>query len=193
MLADEGYLVWRGAVPTDAAQAALRLVNLAIRRYGLTPEGIVDAERTGFFPHLGQHQLVWALLPGGAGPLLGEEPGDEWAEPQLLVRFPDEAGTPAHAAHLDEPPAWAGGRRYRGIVGIALTDAGEDDGVVCVWPGSHRVEGTGVDGFAAEDAVRVPMRAGDALVMHPSLRHAGAPNLGAGVRHAVAFRLLAHR
>jgi hypothetical protein len=60
---------------------------------------------------------------------------------------------------------------------------GAQDGVACVWPGSHR----GVPGTMTP----VPLEAGDALVMHPQLGHTGTLNLGPTIRTAIYFRLLA--
>jgi ectoine hydroxylase-related dioxygenase (phytanoyl-CoA dioxygenase family) len=126
---------------------------------------------------------VWAVLPPQAAQLLGWTDGDEWAEPQLLLRFPDPDATwPLHS-HVDAAPEWAHGRRYKGIVGVALTDAGPQDGTVHVWSGSHR-------GAVGGEPVPVPLRAGDAIVMHPALEHCGSLNLGPTIRAAIYFRLL---
>lgn len=184
-LAVDGFVVIPGAVATEAVDTTLRLLNLAIRRHGLTAEEIAACQQTTFFPHLRWEPEVWTVLPASAAELLCLEPGDEWAEPQLLLRFPDEDQPWPLQPHVDEPPPWAGGRSYRGIVGVALTAARSGDGAPLVSPGSH------LGGTAA--LVAVPLEAGDALVMHPALAHSGSLNLGARVRAAVYFRLLAGR
>lgn len=188
-LETDGYALMKAAVAPGAVVAALRMLGLAMRRHGLSAAEIAECQQTTFYPHLRWEPEVWAVLPATAGGLLGEEAGDEWAEPQLLLRFPDEDGSWPLVPHVDEPPAWAGGRAYRGVVGVALTDAGEHDGVATVWPGSHRQPAAACNPEGGD--VRVAMEAGDALLMHPLLRHAGTLNLGARVRHAVYFRLLA--
>lgn len=194
-LDDEGYAVLRAVVPTPAVHAALRLLNLAIRRHGLSSEEIAECQQTTFFPHLRWEPEVWAVLPEPASRILRQREGDEWAEAQLLLRFPDESVPWPLVPHVDEPPGWAEGRPYRGIVGVALTDADVDHGPPCVWPGSHRLgppsDRTGGPAVAPDAAVQVPMKAGDAIVMDPMLRHAGTLNLGPHVRHAVYFRLIA--
>jgi hypothetical protein len=191
-LEDAGYAVIPDAVAPGAVSAALRLLNLAIRRHGLSASEIAECQQTTFFPHLRWEPEVWGVLPGDAGRVLGLRDGDEWAEPQLLMRFPDEMEPWPVVPHVDEPPAWAGGRPYRGIVAVALTDAGVTEGVPCVWPGSHRRSEREMTPDAADgDRILVSMKAGDALVMHPALQHAGTLNLGARVRHAVYFRLIA--
>lgn len=212
-------MVLPAAVPLTAVDACRRLLGLAIRHGGLTPQEIAEGQAAGFFPHLRWEPAVWDVLPAVAAELLGWEPGDEWGEPQLLLRFPDEPQPWDLAPHVDQLPPWAADRAYRGVVGVALTDAGPQDGAAVVWPGSHRgapvdsdddSDGSGsvVDGPAtgpqpvplrAGDAGHgdaagprpVPLRAGDALVMHPRLGHSGTLNLGPSVRMAVYFRLVA--
>lgn len=183
VLETDGYLILRSAVEPAAVEAALRMLNLAIRREGLTPEQIETWHLGTFFPHLRWQPEVWAALPPAAAELLGWQDGDEWAEPQLLLRFPDDDQPWLLQPHLDALPPWAAGRSYRGIVGVALTPAGERDGSVHVWPGSHLGED--------RPSSAVHLAPGDALLMHPGLGHSGTLNLGGRIRCAVYFRLLA--
>lgn len=182
-LGDEGYLVLRQAVPPDRIAAAVRRLNLAIRHEGLTADQIADWQFGGFFPHLRWEPEVWGVLPPSAAELLGWQEGDEWAEPQLLLRFPDEEQDWPLTPHVDSLPPWAAERSYRGVVGVALTTAGATDGAAFVWPRSHRGDESG-------GVTPVPLTSGDALVMHPQLGHTGTLNLGAAVRMAIYFRLL---
>jgi hypothetical protein len=181
-LEEDGYTVLPDAVPPAAVSGALRLLNLAIRRHGLTADEIAACQRGTFFPHLRWEPEIWATLPDVAAELLGWQEGDDWAEPQLLLRFPDEAQPWPLEPHVDELPPWARDRTYRGVVGVALTPTGPDDGAVCVWPGSHRGE--------RRACTTVPLPAGGAILMHPQLGHAGTLNLGPTIRTAVYFRLL---
>jgi len=182
-LAEDGYVVLRRAVEPEKVKAALRFLNLAIRRHGLTADEIAACQGATFFPHLRWEPEIWDALPPQAAELLGWQEGDDWGDPQLLLRFPDEEQDWPLTPHVDQPPEWAGAEGYRGIVGVALTTAGAADGTVCVWPRSHR--GT------PEERVLVPLEAGDALVMHPQLEHAGTLNSGATIRTSVYFRLVA--
>lgn len=181
-LATDGWVVLADAVPAAAVRACRRLLGLAIRHHGLTPEQIAHGQAVGFFPHLRWEPAVWDVLPDVAAELLGWQQGDDWAEPQLLLRFPDEQQPWPLEPHVDAVPPWAHDRRYRGVVGVALTDAGPDDGAVVVWPGSHR--------GAPREPRPVALRAGDAVVLHPELGHSGSLNTGDTIRTAVYFRLL---
>jgi hypothetical protein len=182
-LETDGYVVLHDAVPQQALRAALRMLNLAIRRHGLTAEEIAECQSATFFPHLRWEPEVWGVLPPAAAEALGFAEGDEWAEPQLLLRFPDEAIDWPLQSHVDEAPPWAAGKRYKGIVGVALTAAGPEDGTPYVWVGSHR-------GEVSNDPVPVTLQAGDAIIMHPRLAHSGSLNLGPSTRFAIYFRLL---
>ena len=183
--ADDGYLVLPRVVPECARRAALRLLNLEIRNRGLSAEEIISCQHATFFPDLRCHPVIQELFPPAAADLLGLPEGAELAQPQLLLRFPDPEQEWPPQAHVDSPPEWAGGRRYLGIVGIALTPAGPEDGTVFVWPGSHR----GVD----REPQAVPLDEGDAIVMHPALGHSGSLNLGPNIRYSVYFRPLEPR
>ena len=181
-LAADGYVVLPQVVPEATRRAALRLLNMAIRDRGLSADEIASCQHATFFPDLRRHPVIRQLFPEAAAELLRLPEAAELAEPQLLLRFPDAEQDWPPVAHVDSPPEWAGGRRYLGIVGIALTAAGIDEGTVMVWPGSHR----GVDASPAA----IPLGAGDAIVMHPLLGHSGSLNLGPNIRYSVYFRPL---
>ncbi len=182
-LEEQGYAVLRGAVGLEAVSTALRRLNLAIRQHGLSTDDIWTCQLATFFPHLRWEPEVWGALPPAAAELLGWQEGDEWGDPQILLRFPDEAQPWTFEPHVDALPPGQEHRTYRGIVGVALTPAGAQDGAACVWPGSHRGE--------PGQMTPVPLEAGDALVMHPQLGHTGTLNLGPTIRTAIYFRLLA--
>ena len=182
-LDEQGYVVLRRAVEPAAVAAALRRLNLAIRHHGLTADDIRTCQLATFFPHLRWEPEVWGALPPAAAELLGWTEGDDWGDPQILLRFPDEEQPWTFEPHVDLLPPGQEHRSYRGVVGIALTDAGAQDGAACVWPGSHRGE--------PGEMTPVELSAGDALVMHPQLGHTGTLNLGPTIRTAVYFRLLA--
>lgn len=182
----DGYVVLRQVVAPEATEAALRRLNLEIRRRGVSPEEIEEWQLGTFFPHLRWEPEIWGVLPPQAAELLGWQEGDDWADPQLLLRFPDEEQPWPLEPHVDELPPWAApGRVYRGIVGVALTPACAKDGAPVVWPGSHLRDTTSGDAPTA-----LTLAPGDALVMHPQLGHSGSLNLGPSIRTTIYFRLL---
>lgn len=182
-LEQDGYVVLRSAVEPSAVATALRRLNLAIRQHGLTTDDIWTCQLATFFPHLRWEPEIWGALPPRAAELLGWQEGDQWGDPQILLRFPDEPQPWTFEPHVDALPPGLEDRTYRGVVGVALTTAGAQDGVACVWPRSH----VGEPG----EMTPVPLEAGDALVMHPQLGHTGTLNLGPTIRTAIYFRLLA--
>ena len=182
-LQEQGYVVLRAAVEPTAVDAALRRLNLAIRHHGLSAEEISTCQLATFFPHLRWEREVWGVLPPAAPELLGWREGDDWGDPQILLRFPDEAQPWTFEPHVDALPPGQEHRAYRGVVGVALTRSTAQDGALCVWPGSHRGE--------PGPMTPVELEAGDAVVMHPQLGHTGTLNLGPTIRTAVYFRLLA--
>lgn len=182
-LDQQGYVVLEQAVEREAVATALRRLNMAIRHHGLSAQQVAEWQLATFFPHLRWEPEIWGALPPAAAELLGWQEGDAWGDPQILLRFPDEEQPWIFEPHVDALPPGQEHLSYRGIVGVALTDAGARDGVACVWPGSH----LGKPG----EMTPVPLRAGDALVMHPQLGHTGTLNLGPTIRTAVYFRLLA--
>ncbi len=179
----DGVVVLGSAVPVHRIQSATRLLNLEIARHGIDPHQLPQWQQSTFFPHLRWNKEVWDLLPGLAVRLIRRSQDDEWAEAQLLLKFPDEAESWPLEPHVDEVPAWAPTSRYRGIIGVPLTSAGSQDGCLHVWPGSHRGMET--------SPVPVVVEPGDVVVMHPQLGHSGGLNRGPSIRMAVYFRLLA--
>lgn len=182
-LARDGYLVYRGAVPEDVLERALRRLNLEILRCGLSPEQIDEWKYATFWPTVRSEPEIVALRQPVAKVL---RPADDevWGDAQLLLRFPDEAEEWPLAPHTDELPEWAGDRRYEAIVGIALSRSRERDGCLAVWSGSHRGEADGgID--------LVELDAGDVVVLHPDLQHSSTLNRGGTIRYAVYLRLLA--
>jgi hypothetical protein len=177
-----GYVVCRQAVQPRLLDAALRRLNVEIARIGLSADEIRDGVRGTFFPHLRWDPEVLELQQRAAE-LVSPEPGEQWADPQLLLRFPDEAESWPQVPHIDQVPPWAGGRPYAAVVGVAITRSLAEDGCLTVWPGSH----TG----ATSAPEPVELHPGDIVVMHPQLSHCAGLNRSAAVRYAAYFRLLA--
>lgn len=175
-LAGRGYAVLHGAVPREAVDRALRHLHLALVRNGL------PADRLGewlwaahWFPELKWDEPIAAL----AGHLPATLRDGELCDPQIVLQPPDDCADTELVAHVDREPGWAGGRGYLRIAGVALSDAGPDDGGLVVWP------------FDAGQPEPLELEAGDVVVMHPQLPHASGLNRGGRIRYAVYFRFLA--
>jgi ectoine hydroxylase-related dioxygenase (phytanoyl-CoA dioxygenase family) len=177
----QGFTVRRNAVPAEVATAVVRRLNLEIARRGLSSDEIEVCSRGTYFPHLRWEPEVRAMQDYVSA-LVQPAPQEQWADPQLLLRFPEPSGDGQPWGHVDEPPPWAAGRRYRVIAGVALSASRASDGCLAVWPGSHTRTIT--------NSALVELRAGDVVLMHPKLWHASTVNSGAWIRYAVYFRLL---
>ena len=178
---DQGFVVWHEVIPLDVIERSLRVLNLEIARQGLTPEEIVRCSGSTFFPHLRWEADILALR-SPIEALLPPGPGEQWADAQLLLRFPDEADEWPLRPHVDDLPPWAGDRSYRAIVGVPLSPSAAANGCLVVWPGSHLGPGA--------PPIHVELEPGDVVVMHPELQHSGTLNRGGTVRYSVYFRLL---
>jgi len=173
-----GYRVARNHVPRSVVDAALRRVWLELRGCPVDPETIKQWDRSTWFPGIRNDPVFTQLLEHvRSHPLLSG--AGMWCEPQLLVRLPDwgdQQGQPTW--HVDELPPWAGRRdAYEAIVQVALTDCGPEQGglVVRTFDGGPEP---------------VHVSAGDIVIMHPDLPHAGTLNMGSTPRVCVYFRLL---
>jgi Phytanoyl-CoA dioxygenase (PhyH) len=174
-LSTQGFAVLRGLVPPSAVEESLRHIHLDLVRRGL------DAETAGkwlwsahWFPH-----LKWDPPIAGLVSFLPDELRDgEQCDPQILVQPPDDCEDMELTSHVDQIPDWAGGRRYKRIVGVALSPSHRSNGGLWVWP----FDGTG--------PAPVELQPGDALVMHPELPHASGLNRQGAMRYAVYFRFL---
>ncbi len=114
----EGYVLLRQAVRRTSVEGALRLLNLAIRRHGLTAEEIQSCQQTTFFPHLRWEPEVWAVLPAGHVPSCSASGGRRVggaAASAALSRRGRRTGPWSHIS--TSPRRGSNGRRYRGIVG----------------------------------------------------------------------------
>jgi ectoine hydroxylase-related dioxygenase (phytanoyl-CoA dioxygenase family) len=173
-LTRRGFALLPRAVDEAAVEEALRRLHLDIRHGGLPAERIAEWDAaTCWFPHLRWSPEILALLEHLPAELRRGTP----CEPQILVALPED-GDRAIFPHLDEPPPWAAGRRYRVIVGVALSTSRMRNGALIVWP------------FDADGSEIVELERGDAVAMHPLLRHTGGLNLGGTPRYAVYFRFL---
>lgn len=174
---DHGYAVVRRQVPQAALDRALRHIHLDLVERGLPPEELGRwLWSAHWFPHLKWDAEIVALLEH-----LPEALRDgQLCDPQIVLQPPDAGTDVSLEPHLDQEPAWADGRRYRRIVGIALGPNRRTNGGLVVWP-------LGAANAAPE---AVELEPGDVVVMNPSLPHTSGLNREGAIRYAAYFRFL---
>jgi hypothetical protein len=170
-----GYAVLRGAIPGEVVDGALRHIHRELVRNGLPADTLGSwLWSAHWFPHLRWDPQVVAL----AWFLPEELRKGEMCDPQILLQPPDDCEDRPLEPHVDQEPAWADGRRYRAIVGVALSAAHERNGGLVVWP------------FDREEPEPLELEPGDTVVMHPRLPHSSGLNREGAIRYAVYFRFL---
>lgn len=168
-----GFEVARQVVAPERVDAALRALHLDLLVRGASAEELSSwLWGAHWFPHLTYSEPIVALA---------ESLPDEWrsgerCDPQILLQFPHTGPEPEITFHVDEEPPWAGGRRYRRIVGVALSRWHQDNGGLLVKTG---------DGMTA-----ITLEPGDAVAMRPDLPHSGGINRTGSIRYGVYFRWL---
>jgi hypothetical protein len=174
-LGKRGYALLRGAVPRDAVEDALRHLHLDLVRRGAPAEELGSwLWSAHWFPHLN-----WDAPIAGLAAWLPEELRDgELCDPQIILQPPDDCDEHELVSHVDQEPAWAVGRRFLRIVGIALSPAHAANGGLVVWP------------FDAAKPHALELEPGDAVVMHPQLPHSSGLNREGAIRYAVYLRFL---
>lgn len=172
-MSDATYRIERGAIAGELVEDALRALHLDLLSRGADPPELGQwLWSAHWFPHLRAAPAIEALraaLPAG------------WqtgipCEPQILLQFPHVGPDPEISFHLDAEPAWAQGRRYLRIVGVALSPWRKDNGGLLVRSG------------AAVTAVELDP--GDAVCMATDLWHSGGVNHTGHIRYGVYFRWL---
>lgn len=213
----EGYIQLADAIPAPLVSAALRAVNHSIGHVGKTG-GDPARHRSSFFCaellaadvilDLYRQSSVMALAEEFLG--VGNVLPVTTAKP--YPRFPDapEAGTPRLGGHIDGVGSGANGqprgqyrRSFTLFAVIYLADVPEtESGNFTVWPGSHRAFAQyfrrhGHQVLAAgTPRIDLPAgpkmltgQAGDLILAHHQIYHAGGYNLSPRVRHAAIARL----
>ena len=174
-VAARGFAVLREAVPSEAVDGALRHLHGDLVQNGLPADTLGSwLWSSHWFPHLRWDPPVVAL----AWFLPEELREGEMCDPQILLHPPDTCDDQPLEPHDDQEPAWAAGRPYRTIVGVALSPAHERNGGLVVWP------------FDTGEPEPLDLVPGDAVVMHPRLPHSSGLNREGAIRYAVYFRFL---
>lgn len=166
--------VGRGMIALDLVDDALRLLHLDLLERGASAATLGEwLWGAHWFPHLKYDPAILAL----AQALPHEWRTGTMSDPQILLQFPHVGPEPEITFHIDQEPAWADGRGYLRIVGVALSPWRRENGGLLV-------EG-------ADEVVAVELDPGDAVMMTPDLPHSGGVNRTGAVRYGVYFRWLA--
>jgi hypothetical protein len=167
------YEVRRGVVAPDLIDDVLRLLHVDLLEHGHSAQTLGEwLWAMHWFPHLNHRDEVRAL----AQALPAQWQSGLLCDPQILLQFPHVGAEPEIAFHVDEEPAWAGGRRYARIVGVPLTPWRPENGGLIVQ----------VDGQTAD----VELDPGDAVMLTPDLPHSGGVNRTGSPRYGVYLRWL---
>jgi Phytanoyl-CoA dioxygenase (PhyH) len=171
--ASPGLEIARGVIDPRLIDDALRLLHLDLLERGAGAQEL-GAWLWGahWFPHLTYAPEITRV----ADALPARWQTGERCDPQILLQFPHTGPEPEVTFHRDEEPAWAGERRYRRIVGVALSPWRADNG--------------GLVARVDDSAVAVELDPGDAVMMSPEVWHSGGINRTGSIRYGVYFRWL---
>jgi hypothetical protein len=168
-----GVEVRRGVVPDELIDAALRLLHLDLITRGASAEELGQwLWSVHWFPHLREDARIKAL----AEALPAEWRVGEVCEPQILLQFPHAGPEPKISFHRDREPAWASGRNYARIVGIALSRWDRENGGLLI--------------DSPNEPIPIEMAPGDAVLMEPQVLHSAGINRTGSIRYGVYFRWL---
>lgn len=214
---DEGYLKIPGVVPKVLIDEALRAVNHSIGTIGLGGEDMENNRSAFFCAELLRAPVILDLFNKSpvieiAEELMGKGNVLPVVNAKPYPRFPLPLGedAPEPHGHLDGigngsngMPKGYYGRGFTAFSVLYLVDLLEpNSGNFTVWPKSHRAYGTyfqenghevlatGLPRFdLPEEPVMVTAKAGDLILAHHLMIHAGGPNSSPNIRQAVITRL----
>lgn len=162
-------IVYRGLVPEQLVDAALRTLHLDVAERGVDPDALRVWATTTAFPHLRYHPSILAVrdeLERLAGSWIST---GSWADPQIVWRLPDAAASWPLELHVDDDE----GQPFASIHGVALTRATRRDGCLVVDYGGE---------------LPVELEPGDVVTLDGHEPHASTLNRGPHVRAALYFR-----
>lgn len=214
---EEGFLVIPQAIPTEMVEAARRAVNHSIGYVGQGGENLENNRSAFFCAELLEAPVILDLYNQSPVMTIAEElMGQGNVQPVVRAkpypRFPLPVGEvpPEPGGHIDGIGngfnGTAKGDYKRGFTAFAviyLADVLQPySGNFTVWPKSHRffadyfqreghqVLANGVPRLEMPEApIMVTANAGDLILAHHQLFHAGGPNASPDVRLAVIARL----
>jgi hypothetical protein len=213
-LRERGLAHLAGAVPRPLVDAALRAINASLGR-GLRAEDVERFRSQTFCPELEKSPVLLDLLNRSGllqtiESLLGAGRLEPVTHAQVALAFPTDEKPRSPVPHLDGMYTPTNGvprgsvLSFTALLGVMLSDLpAAGAGNLVVWPGSHRIyeryfreQGPqsllqGMPKVALPEPEPILGAAGDAVLSHYQLGHAGGPNTSPHVRYAVYFRLKA--
>ncbi len=212
----DGYIKLQGTIPMELVNSALRAVNYSIGNIGKTGEDASRHRSSFFCAELLEDEVILDLFHQSdvmrvAEDLLGIGNVLPVTTAKPYPRFPDiTSETPRLGGHIDGVGSGTNGqpkgqyrRGFTMFAVVYLADLPEpESGNFTVWPKSHHTfaqhfseHGHEVlaDGTPRLDLPEEPKmltgNAGDLILAHHQIYHAGGYNLSPNVRHAVITRL----
>jgi hypothetical protein len=182
-----GYLAVPGALPAEKVAELLQAID------EIRDSLVVSPGTTGFRPMIDKHEafldlLEWpATFPKAVRFL--QHYNIQVLTTQLVI-VPPDPDRPTIGWHRDgglpRPTAGGSNSRLSLKVGFFLTDLLEaDSGELQFLPSSHLKDGRSED--AENEAVAIPLRAGDAVLFDNRVYHTNAPNRSRHERIALYF------
>jgi hypothetical protein len=212
-LFERGYAIVPGAAAPHRVAAALKAINASLG-HGLDAGDVERFRAQSFCPELRRSAVITDLFHQTAARPLAESLLGGRLEPvrigQIALAFPSDESPRVPPPHIDGLYTPSNGvpkgtvATFTMLVGVLLSDqtvpAG---GNLVVWPGSHRLHEAHFRRHGARSLLRglpeVPLpepepvfgRAGDLVLCHYQLAHAGGPNASPWIRYSVYFRVKA--
>lgn len=163
-------VIHRSVIPESYTDDVLRRIHLDVAENGIDAAALREWATTTAFPHLRfcdemielRDYMQAAIMDGLV----------DWAEPQIIYRYPDAAESWPIAYHVDLTNE---GEQFGGIYAVPLTRSWPRDGCLMI------PQDEGVHVFVRADV-------GDVINLLPSTPHASGLNRGGRIRAAVYFR-----
>jgi Phytanoyl-CoA dioxygenase (PhyH) len=211
-LVERGYAVVPGGAPEERVDAALKAINVSLG-HGLDAAQVEEFRSQSFCPELRATRAITGLFHETAARPLAESLLGR-LEPvtigQVALAFPSEEPARTPPPHIDGLYTPTNGvpkgtvYTFTLLVGVLLSDqTAPEAGNLVVWPGSHRVYEDhfrrhggrslldGLPDIPLPAPEPIIGRAGDIVLCHYQLAHAGGPNSSPRIRYSVYFRVKA--
>lgn len=212
-LYEQGYVKIAGVIPDVMVRQARRAINHSLGE-GVAKEEINVFRSQSYCPELCNSSVITDLYhKTPAKDLIGSVIDTEQLRSvnggQIALRFPTMGNNGGQSApHIDGMYSPNNGvpegtiSNFTALLGVFLSDIPEEDsGNFTVWPGTHLQNAAyfkehgaeallkGMPNIDMPKPVQLTGRAGDIVLVHYLLAHAGGVNISADIRYAIFFRI----